>query len=49
VIVDASAHDHETVFVSAGQRGLQLELAPRDLVRLSSALSAAITRDVRPG
>ena len=49
VIVDASVHDHETVFVSAGQRGLQLELAPGDLVRLSSALSAAITRDVRPG
>jgi Cys-tRNA(Pro)/Cys-tRNA(Cys) deacylase len=49
VVVDASAHDHETVFVSAGQRGLQLELAPGDLVRLSSARSAAITRDLRPG
>ncbi len=29
--------DHETVFVSAGRRGLQLELAPDDLVRLRLA------------
>ncbi len=39
--VDASALEHETVFVSAGRRGLELELAPDDLVRLTGA-------DVRP-
>ena len=33
VVVDASASEHPTVFVSAGRRGLQLELAPADLVR----------------
>ena len=49
VVVDASALDHETVFVSAGRRGLQLELAPRDLVRLCSAISAQIARDHGPG
>jgi Cys-tRNA(Pro)/Cys-tRNA(Cys) deacylase len=49
VVVDASVVDHQTVFVSAGRRGLQLELAPGDLVRLCSALSAAITRDLGPG
>jgi ybaK/ebsC protein len=49
VVVDASALDHETIFVSAGRRGLQVELAPPDLVRLSSARCAAISRDHGPG
>ena len=49
VVVDASADEHATVFVSAGRRGLQLELAPGDLVRLSSAHSAPIARDHGPG
>jgi len=42
--VDASALDHETVFVSAGQRGLELELDPNDLVRLTGARVRAVTR-----
>ncbi len=41
-VVDASALDHETIFVSAGRRGLELELDPRDLVRLTGAAVAAI-------
>jgi len=41
-VVDASALEHETVFVSAGRRGLELELDPRDLVRLTGAGVAAI-------
>ena len=40
--VDASALEHETVFVSAGRRGLELELDPHDLVRLTGATVAAI-------
>ncbi len=36
VVVDAAALEHETVLVSAGRRGLQVELAPRDLVRLAA-------------
>ncbi|HEY6052913.1 MAG TPA: Cys-tRNA(Pro) deacylase [Gaiellaceae bacterium] len=40
-IVDASALEHETVHVSAGRRGLEIELDPRDLVRLTSARVAA--------
>ena len=36
-IVDASALEHETVHVSAGRRGLEIELDPRDLVRLTGA------------
>ena len=49
VVVDASASEHPTVFVSAGRRGLQLELAPADLVRLCSALLAPVARDHGPG
>ena len=49
VVVDGSAFDHETVFVSAGRRGLQLEIAPHDLVRLGHARSAQITRDEGSG
>ena len=41
-LVDESALDHETVFVSAGRRGLELELAPADLVRLTDARVAAV-------
>jgi Cys-tRNA(Pro)/Cys-tRNA(Cys) deacylase len=49
VVVDASVADHDTIFVSAGRRGLQLELAPADLVRLSKALTARVARDERHG
>jgi len=35
--VDSSALGWETVLVSAGRRGLQLELAPADLIRLTGA------------
>ena len=40
--VDETALDHETILVSAGRRGLQIELDPRDLARLSDARVAAI-------
>jgi Cys-tRNA(Pro)/Cys-tRNA(Cys) deacylase len=48
VIVDRSAFDHDTFFVSAGRRGLQLEMAANDLVRLCHATSAQIARDADP-
>ncbi|MCL1595262.1 MAG: Cys-tRNA(Pro) deacylase [Actinomycetia bacterium] len=38
--VDRSAADHATVFVSAGHRGLQVELAPADLIAVATATSA---------
>src|SRR5918992_3014047 len=40
-IVDASASGFGTIFVSAGRRGLQIELAPADLIRLTQARAAA--------
>lgn len=42
VVVDASALEYSSVFVSAGKRGLQVELAPGDLVRLTAAITASI-------
>jgi Cys-tRNA(Pro)/Cys-tRNA(Cys) deacylase len=43
--LDASALEHETILVSAGRRGLQVELDPRDLVRLTDASVHAIVAD----
>jgi Cys-tRNA(Pro)/Cys-tRNA(Cys) deacylase len=41
-VVDASAEAHGTIFVSAGRRGLELELAPADLLALTGATLARI-------
>ena len=43
-VLDASALGHDTVFVSGGRRGLDLEIAPEDLVRATTAVTAAIAR-----
>lgn len=43
-VVDESALALATVFLSAGRRGLQLELAPGDLVTVTGAQVAAIGR-----
>ncbi|MGK5113109.1 Cys-tRNA(Pro) deacylase [Geodermatophilus sp. CPCC 205506] len=43
-VVDESALGFDTVLVSAGRRGLQVELAPADLVRLTRARTAPIGR-----
>lgn len=43
-VIDTSVSALGTVYVSAGRRGLQIELAPADLVRLTGARVAAIAR-----
>lgn len=43
-VLDESALRHETVYVSGGRRGLDLGLAPADLVRLTAARTAPIAR-----
>lgn len=43
-VVDASALAHASVLVSAGRRGVDVELAPADLVRLTNARTAPIGR-----
>jgi Cys-tRNA(Pro)/Cys-tRNA(Cys) deacylase len=44
VVVDESALDWPAVYCSAGQRGLQVELAPADLIRVTDAQVAPIAR-----
>lgn len=41
-VFDESLLSHDTVFVSAGRRGLQVELAPTDLVALVAGVTAPI-------
>ncbi|WP_323379002.1 Cys-tRNA(Pro) deacylase [Streptomyces smaragdinus] len=43
-VLDASASGLETVCVSAGRRGLEVELAPADLAALTGAVLAPIAR-----
>jgi Cys-tRNA(Pro)/Cys-tRNA(Cys) deacylase len=43
-VVDSAATAWSTIYVSAGRRGLQLELAPADLVHLTGARVAPIAR-----
>jgi len=43
-VLDSSAQQHETILVSGGRRGLDLELAPADLVRATGAILAEIAR-----
>ena len=43
-VVDASALEFTTVLVSGGKRGLDLELAPQDLVQVTAATVAPISR-----
>ena len=44
VVIDSTALDWPAVYCSAGQRGLQLRLAPADLVRVTNAVVAPIAR-----
>ncbi len=41
-ILDLSAGEFATIYVSAGRRGLQVELAPADLVRVTGAQLATV-------
>jgi Cys-tRNA(Pro)/Cys-tRNA(Cys) deacylase len=43
-VVDAAALSLPRIHVSAGRRGLELALAPADLVRLCGATTAPIAR-----
>jgi Cys-tRNA(Pro)/Cys-tRNA(Cys) deacylase len=43
-VLDGSAAGHPTILVSAGRRGLQIELAPGDLARAAGAIVAPVAR-----
>jgi Cys-tRNA(Pro)/Cys-tRNA(Cys) deacylase len=43
-VLDASAQAFATIYVSAGRRGLEIELSPADLVRLTGGRAGEIAR-----
>lgn len=43
--IDESAQHFDTVFVSAGRRGLEIELAPADLAQLTSGAFAPLQQE----
>ena len=43
-LLDDSANQFNTIFVSAGRRGLEIELSPRDLASLTRAQFAQISK-----
>lgn len=43
-VLDDSALAHQTILVSGGRRGFDIELAPRDLVAITGAVTATIGR-----
>lgn len=44
-VIDQSVSKLERVFVSAGKRGLEIEIAPSDLISLCAARTANIARE----
>ena len=42
-VIDSSAEDFATIFVSAGRRGLEIELSPADLKKLTNGMFAEIS------
>ena len=53
IVLDTSALDHPTILVSAGRRGLDLEIRPADLVAITGAITSQVRaqpgRRSRPG
>jgi Cys-tRNA(Pro)/Cys-tRNA(Cys) deacylase len=47
-VIDESVQQWDTMFCSGGHRGLEIELAPADLVRLTGARVAPVARRDRP-
>ena len=43
IVIDQSAKTHPTIFISGGQRGLNIELSPKDLIKITNARTAAIS------
>lgn len=43
-VIDTSALDFQTIFISAGQHGFEVEVSPKDLIDLLHARTAPIAR-----
>ena len=44
-LLDETAILHDTIFISAGQRGLQIEIAPTDLQTLTNATMTSLAKE----
>jgi Cys-tRNA(Pro)/Cys-tRNA(Cys) deacylase len=44
-VLDETVELFDTVFVSGGRRGFDIELSPNDLLRITNGVTAAIARD----
>ena len=44
VVLDASAHVHQEIYISGGQRGLNLSLSPHDIISLTNAEIVSICK-----
>jgi Cys-tRNA(Pro)/Cys-tRNA(Cys) deacylase len=45
VVIDSSAEEHAEIHVSGGQRGLNIRLGVKDLIKLTNARVAPICQD----
>lgn len=43
MLIDKTATDHQTIYVSGDRRGLDIELRPADLQRLTNGQFAELT------
>ena len=48
-MIDQSALDFTTIYVSAGRRGLEIEISPRDLKNLTNANYVELTNQLNCG
>lgn len=44
-VLDEHALSHETIWVSAGRRGLEVELSPTALITVTAAITTRLTRE----
>lgn len=44
-VLDEHALDHETIWVSAGRRGLEVEIATTSVIAVTEAITARLTRE----
>lgn len=42
VVMEAAAMEHELVYLNGGQRGLQVRMNPREIVRVLGAVAASV-------
>ncbi len=44
LVLDQSAKEHDTIFMSAGRRGLEIEMSAADLIKLTKGIFSSISK-----